>query len=523
MNYEHQLSCEQIENQFQTRLNNWPSFVESSIFESVTTEVATALEIDPGMAKTVALAAMSTVCQGVIDVELPGGHKVPTSLYTIISAESGERKTGTQDIFFKSIRSFEISSLEKYSTEFKKHLIENENWNIHKKELEKMYRRAVRQNKDMSDILHRQMIHAEQQPLTVVQPRFIYSDITPTSLAHSLHENIPFACLISSEAGGVFNGKAMQDLYLYNDIWSGSPITVDRKTSPDFSVIQPRLTMALMLQPCVLKHFLQQRGKAAKQNGLLARTIIMQADNFAGKRKGNTLPPDKLIMDVFYQRCDQLLEITLANIEHDRSRKIVKFNASAKKRWSELQRLIEQDMRPHGLYFHAKDHGSKFMDNVARVAAIIYTFEDYEGDIESSTLEYAFQLCRCYSHHYMKIFAGTPEIIIHTNQLIRDIRKLCSPGSSDTYHFNESIISQRGHNSLRNKSSRKAAIELLAQLGHLKKDGRFEYIFKETLILPHEPELKNGEHYVIDELVLFNEQELYSFNNRRPRWRRKQI
>lgn len=84
----------------------WPCYRENSIFESTVVELAASLEVSDEMARTSILGAMSIACQGLINVAFPNGHTVPVSLMTLMIAETGERKTATDDFSVKPIKEF---------------------------------------------------------------------------------------------------------------------------------------------------------------------------------------------------------------------------------------------------------------------------------------------------------------------------------------------------------------------------------------------------------------------------------
>tara|TARA_R110002012_G_scaffold106831_1_gene248107 strand:+ start:3393 stop:4940 length:1548 start_codon:yes stop_codon:yes gene_type:complete len=486
-------------------ISKWPKFLEHSIYESIVNEVSNSLEIDEGMARAVFLSSMATVVQNTADVEKPNKHLIPTVIYTSICGSSGCGKTPTQKAAFQPIEQFQSLKMKEYKKELEIYDLKKSNYDIACKELKKTYRLAIKEGKSTSDIELRQLELLNKKPAPPIQPRFIYEDITPSALSYNLYKNVPFGCLVSSEADGVFNGKVMQDMTKFNSIWSGSPIIVDRKTSEDFYVEHPRCSMSLMLQPERMYSFLKNRGKEAKGNGFLARLLFMQAESAVGNRTRDTTPPDEETVARYSQRCRELLETSFDTFENGNNKRTVKFSSSAKSHWKDLNLLIEHEMQEHKKYYHALDHANKLMDNVSRVAAILHTFEGFEGDIETSTLDYAYQLCKQFSNHYLQFIAGPPEIAILTNQLVRDIRRLF-PLQGSTYSFRESDISQKGHNSLRDKSSRQAAIKLLTQLGHLTKT-RSHYNFKDSIITYSEPELKNGVDYYIEDLLLFSDQE----------------
>ena len=112
-----------------------------------------------------ALSTISMVGQGILDVQLPTGTVVPTSLNFLSIAESGERKSTLDNLFTDAIRKFEqqqdLIAKDKFS-EYKHDL---EMWKFHEKSLKKQYSKAASQNHDSHNIEHCLAVHHDKKPL----------------------------------------------------------------------------------------------------------------------------------------------------------------------------------------------------------------------------------------------------------------------------------------------------------------------------------------------------------------------
>lgn len=502
----------------------WPAYCEHSLFESASQEIAQHVEVAPEMARTAALSAMAVACQGVVDVAFPNGNIVPTSLNLLTIAETGERKTALENWFFNPIKQFQKAKKEESECDQKSYYRKLKNWQSGEKSLSRKWTKAFENEEPLEEIEQRQIQHDASKPQPPRNHQFIYENTTPIALAYGLYENLPMACLVSSEAGSILEGKAMEDLPMLNSIWSGSPLDVTRRSSTSFTLNEPRLTMALMAQPKVIERFLEKRGEEAMDNGFLSRLLVIKPASMIGKREGNGRPVNATIMESFNERIKTLLETSIYILKKpNKSRRKLVFTPSAKERWREINLNIEQSQMEHGKYYHARGHGSKLMDNITRVAAIIHTFEGYEGDIGTSLLEYSYQLCNSYSNHFIQYMASTPEIVIFANHLVREIRKHGAPIGLDDYNFTRTKISQYGNSrSIRKTKNLNAAIQLLEQLGHLQENTRGNFLFSEIIIGARVPYLKNGIDYYVEELLRFEEQEFYSDRGIYSGYRRKQ-
>lgn len=489
----------------------WPAYDEHSRLESMTQEIAQHVEVAPEMARTAALSAMAMACQGVVDVAYPNNHVVPTSLYLLTIAETGERKTALENWMFKPIRDFQKTKKMESKNELEEYHRQLKNWQSDERALTKLRTKAFVDGEPTEQIERRQAELDKNRPKPPKNYQILYENITPIALAYGLYENLPMACLLSSEAGNILEGKAMEDLPMLNSLWSGSPLDVTRRTSPSFTLDDPRLTVALMAQPKVINRFLERRGEEAMDNGFLSRFLVIKPRSLVGIREGKGRAVSPGIMDRFHSRATELLEESFHILERsNRQRKVLEFTSSAKERWGVINAGIEKALAEHGHYEHARGHGNKLMDNITRVAAIIHTFEGYEGEIDTPLLEYSWRLCKRHSYHFMQYIAGDPEVVINTNQLVREIRRLAGDHQNDTYNIKKSHLRRNVRSKqLRESEHLNAAIKLLTQLGHLQETSKGNLTFSETIIGTTEPKFKNGIDYYVKEVARFEDQERY--------------
>ncbi|MCH4565058.1 DUF3987 domain-containing protein [Halomonas sp. EGI 63088] len=490
---------------------DWPAYDEHSRFESMTQEVAQHVEVAPEMARTAALSAMAMACQGVVDAAYPNNHVVPTSLYVLTIAETGERKTALENWMFKPIRDYQKAKKMESQNELEEYNRQLKNWQSDDRALTKLRTKAFVDGESTEEIELRQAGLHKNKPKPPKNHQMLYENITPIALAYGLYENIPMACLLSSEAGNIMEGKAMEDLPMLNSLWSGSPLDVTRRTSPSFTLDDPRLTVALMAQPKVINRFLEKRGEEAMDNGFLSRFLVIKPRSMVGIREGKGRAVNPGVMERFHSRATELLEESFEILEKsDRQRKVLEFTPSAKELWNEIHSGIEKAMAEHGHYEHARGHGNKLMDNITRVAAIIHTFEGYEGEIDTPLLEYSWHLCKRHSYHFMQHIAGDPEIVINTNQLVREIRRLGDESIDETYHIKKSHLRRNVRSKeLRESEHLDAAINLLKQLGHIEEKRKGNLSFSETIIGITDPKFKNGIDYYVKEVARFDSQEKF--------------
>ena len=524
----------------------WPCFREHSLFEAAVTEASRELQVSREMAMMCAFGAMATACQGYVDVLMPTGHKVPTSLMLLTIADSGERKTTTQNYFFGTINALNDVAHRQNEADMAEHRVVHRLWYTDMRHLEREYVTFRRQDDKAKAKKARKAYeaHVRAEPRPPRSGKFLYEDTTPQALVLMLYENMPNACMLTSEANSIFSGKALGELDKLNTLWDGSSVIVDRISREGFTLQNARLTLALMAQPSVISRFMGRRGEEARGSGFLARFLVAKPRPMAGFRESRTvfeLPRQQ----AFNARLRERLETGVPEKRH-----ILRFSEAAAALWYEYSQYLEAQMRENGLYHYAKDHASKLLENVSRLAAILHAFEygiDSDREIDAFTLTFCWTFARICSQHFTEYLANEPQLVADANLLahfllriavneyrnseeaqdkkktkqkeaLRDNRPLpYEPLPNHLRHgigtdFTLTTIKQRGPTCFRGRANAErleATIELLTKLGHIKKEGSF-YRFGEALLLRSgEPQLKNGEIVTIKELPLFREQEYW--------------
>ena len=522
----------------------WPCYGEHSLLESAVNEAARELQVSREMAMMCAFGAISTACQSIVDVQMPTGHKVPTSLMLLTIADSGERKTTTQNYFFEAIYALNNKAYRYNEEAQKKHKEQHQIWTTEKKFLDRKYNKMATLKDSIATELTLKEIenHIKKEPLLPECGKFLYDDTTPQALVQMLNENSPNGCLLTSEANSIFSGKALGELDKLNTLWDGGSVIVDRISRESFILEDARLTLSLMAQPIVITKFMGKRGEEARGTGFLARFLVAKPSAMAGYRTPNKLSSLPRKVD-FNTRT-----IKLTTEPSTKERQVLIFSERASDIWMEYSKTLEIEMRENRIYHYLKDHASKLLENTTRLAALLHTFErksDSDIEISSSTLEFCWAFARTCSSHFIKNLASEPQLVTDANNLahylLREAYKEQEKyqesarkngtslsksreglpgnfiiGAGTTFTLTN--IKQNGPGSLRGRANSErldAAIELLIRLGHIKKEGG-RYRFKETIIRrlidPIEPEMKNGEFISIKELPLFTEQEYHASN-----------
>lgn len=546
--------------------SSWPEFDEISLLESAVIEASESLQVSKEMAFNSALGAMSTACQGRIQVQQPTGNIVNTNLMLLTIAESGERKTTVEKQFFKSIREVQARDAENAKRERILYEQNHEIWLTQmsaltselKQEQKKLARDTENetQKQNLQNIKNQIITLRQAEPTPTVSARFIYDDTTPQALVRMMHEHYRHACLLSSEANGIFNGRAFEDLHLLNSLWDGMDIHVDRTSKPSFVLSNARLTLALMTQMQVIETFLSKRGEEARGLGFLARFLVVRPPHLAGDRNATVKLSDLGHLKTFNARVETILleDINQQNAltKEERDKKtILTFSSKAAQYWDDRAQAIESAQKEGQVYEFYRDHASKLMDNISRMAGIIHYFHyPDKPQIEHATLKYAYQLGMRYSKHFLNYIADEPALIKNAKALIAYLYQPPAKNepdswdslASDRYNDNKNWkpepcfivegvhyrtgrtikftareIRQYGPSMLRDSQKLYRVIDLLSRMGFIKqqeKGRKTHWEFNEALVHQTQklksadelhPELKNGHEYSISLLPLFEQ------------------
>jgi hypothetical protein len=206
-----------------------------------------------------ALAAASLATQGLADVERAPGLVGPISVYVLVVAQSGERKTSADKQMSKATRMWELAKKDAMKPEVDAARAKLAAHQAQKEGLLAMIKAGACRSRGNTADLDKLKYDLEtleaQAPVAPIVPELFYEDVTPEKMAEDLAHGWPSASLWSDEAGLVVGGHGMgrdsimRYLALINRFWDGQPFSRKRATTKSFTVTGRRLTTCLMSKP----------------------------------------------------------------------------------------------------------------------------------------------------------------------------------------------------------------------------------------------------------------------------------
>lgn len=413
-----------------------------------------------------ALSAISVVVQGLVDIRKPTGQIVPTSLMLLVIADSGERKTGTESAFQSSIRAFQERRACAYQVAKEGWAVKHAVWEAKKKSILSGIKVSAEEGLSSEYDELRLLAHERNKPAKPKLFKLLYEDATPEALFHGLHQDLSTAGLISSEGGAILSGRAFKDLAKHNSIWSGSSVTVDRRSGESFELNGARLTVSILAQDSAMRAYMERFGEVSRGAGLWARFLVCKPASTQGGRRLQSGVQFWSECDKFAGRLTELLEMNAERLDAGvlNERTVIEFTAEAGERWVLIANAIEAEICIGGRFEGAGDHASKLAENIARVAALLHVFEGGRGGISLELLEAAVGYCLYCSDEFMRLFMPMPQDQADALELSVWLGNLRNAGQR---FVRKNYVRQFCLNKLREKGRLDRALEVLRLRGEI--------------------------------------------------------
>ncbi len=416
------------------------------------------------------LSTYSTLTQSIIDVLRPKAGVGPVSLYTLGIAESGERKTAISNYLLNTIIKYQEEEVERYSVNLKMFEFERTCHDVEVNNLKADILKKQLEGESIEEFKNKLKYLLEAEPKSPKTPQFILEDATPEAFATHLHEGLGHAALISSEGSTIMNGRAMhsQSVAMYNKFWGGETCSVNRNKGKSYVLTEPRVVISIMAQPKAIDKFMNKKGDEARGIGFLARFLICEPPSTQGNR---FISKESQIDESGYQeylkRVDEIL-ITLKERTDNptKEKKVVKFDDEAADLWIWIFNCIEEQLQQGGRFEHAKDHGSKLAENIARIAALLTYIELGEDQqITAGILRDAARIGFYFSDSFLRVFNFLPDEQLAYNALFEWFHIVSEDGLR---YIRKNRIRQSGPVLLRKKALLDLALNRMVGEGLIK-------------------------------------------------------
>ncbi|EFA4225704.1 DUF3987 domain-containing protein [Escherichia coli] len=234
---------------------------------------------ETGISREILLSVMLTVkaasVQDTHEVELSGGQRTSLQIFMCLSSASGSGKTSACAKLIAPVHETEEELHQAYIDDKKNYDRMMEMWTTDKKILERRYKKEMERSPENAAARAALEKCIANKPVPPTQQVLIVNDATPEGIALKLSQS-PSLLLLSDEGGTILDKRFERKSALYNTLWSGQPVNVERASRPGFRLNDVRLTILILTQPVIFDKFFTLTGDQIRGNGFLARLLFCE-------------------------------------------------------------------------------------------------------------------------------------------------------------------------------------------------------------------------------------------------------
>ena len=441
-------------------------------------------QASPDLIAASLLGVMALSCQDLFDISPTAQLRFPTSLYQVVLAESGERKSTVDKMLMKPVRDLEGALEKQYQEDKQQHSIVMRLWQSEQKALEKAFEREVVTGEAKSESAQRLAECLGRKPMEPLRKRLLVSDATRAAVKLALGKGWPSLVLLSDEAGSILSGELLHDTPLLNSLWGAQPIEVDRATSDTFRIEDARFGAMLMVQPGLFKQYVNRQGRHARASGFFARTLLCQPISTIGERLHDSrkvFPPAPVSgkhLEWFHARVLERLNQSFQRREEDTARICLTLSPEAAEKWHAEYNRIELMCGQTGSLREYRDYASKQLEHVARIAGVLEAFVTGNLVVSERTMHAAILLASYYLDSFIHLMAddALPEemedVVLLETWLQANRHRVYFRGIPKNY------LLKYGPNRLRSRERLNRALDNLLIKGKVScyKQGRTTYV-----------------------------------------------
>jgi len=392
-------------------------------------ELAWAIKVTLSMTGSCMIPAMATAVQDTAVLKLPNGKRCPLMVYSWTNAENGSGKTPVDDALFEPFRQHDREAKVAFEKARVAYDAEIRVWNTEAKALQKKLRVHIERGAPAEDARRKLLEHASRMPSKPRLRQIVYRNVSEAALFEALEGQGGSVAIVFDEARDIQKDEVMSNLSLQNSIWSGaSSLPVNRAYGRYIQISHPRMTLSLMTHPDTLEKLMDKMGNTLRASGYVARFLFACPTSMKGHRQLSYAEDgyEKAHLAALHERFRVLLRqrderFASGDVEPE----VLEFSDDAKGLWIDIHNANEDAMRP-GCYMEAiSDFGSKVMENLSRIAAILHLFEGQTGPISRDTLQRAASIMHWYGNQFMMLFgpgARPPQVVVNANKLLVYLR-----------------------------------------------------------------------------------------------------
>ena len=389
------------------------------VIRNYVSAVAEHSQTAPDMAAVISLGVLATCLQGKYKIEGTPGYCEPLSLYTVVIAAPGERKSSV-------MRDMTIFLYE-YEQEYNKaHRMEIRENHLQREALERqisgLQKKLERKESREMELELRQLQEQLEETPELKPVRFFADDCSSEALTSLMAANNGVFSVISTE-GGIFDIMAGRYSNKSNiDVWlkghCGDAIYVDRMTREAECIMHPALSAILSIQPSVLDEIMSNTTMTGR--GLIARFLYASPPSRIGSRVFRTQPIPPEVTAAYRSLIFRLMALPIVA-----DAQTVHLSEKAFDLMADYFQEHEKFLVGEGQAI--SDWASKYIGAVLRIAGLLHCadMEDDKAEVTASTMSKAIQIGKYFLAHstYAYSMMGTDLSIQKAKFVLAKLKK----------------------------------------------------------------------------------------------------
>lgn len=373
------------------------------------------------------LAAVSLAVQGHFDVVLPTGQVRPTSLHLVTVAESGDRKSASDDQMMQPIWEYQDSLETEHTARKNDVAMAQAAWDETRKAITQ---REKSRGMDALETAYREL---GPRPEGAVDPTIVVRTGTTQAMMKRFTSCRPSIGLMSDEGGSWLGGYGMTEdnrlltISTLSDFWDGKSVQINTAGEGFTALRGRRLAFHLMIQPVLAGRLL---GNAEAQGqGFLSRLLVAQPESLAGTRF--VVPEER--DDAAYrrevapyrERLGQIIAAPMSTLEGTSvlQPRALPLSAQATAMWWAFYNGIEARLGPDGDLKEVKGFVGKLPEQAARIATVLTVFHKGQNvtEVDAKTMARGIALAEFYLTEAVRLFGqGAVNPDLEAAQLLSD-------------------------------------------------------------------------------------------------------
>ncbi|MGN1114372.1 MAG: DUF3987 domain-containing protein, partial [Oscillospiraceae bacterium] len=414
------------------------------------------------LAANACLSVMSVAAQGKYKIQAKPDWIEPVNLECLSIMKSSERKSAVANQVIKPLNIYETEMNRRNAAAVETSKMQKRILEKRQKAIEEQASKGKADSEEVSRIAEEIAEYKEVKPI-----KLYVDDITTEKLTSVLADNNGCAAILSTEGGifdtlaGSYSKNVNIDVMLKG--YSGDCIRVDRIGRTSESIMNPALTVHLMVQPNVLSGLMQNSTFTGR--GLTARFLYSMPKSFVGKRKYRSEPLSQSAYDN-YESCI----INMLEDESEGGPEIITLSREA----DTMIEAFANELEPKlvGEYADIADWAGKLVGNVLRISALLTrasvfrthrVFENPEPlSVDKMTMENSIKIGRYYIEHAKAAFAlmGVDPVVNLSKKVINTVKE------NGLAEFKKRDI-MRMCRSIKNADEAQKAIDRLQDYGYI--------------------------------------------------------